>query len=85
MIAGTVSQSLRLEALQVRLKKSEDTVVPQVKYSSYSSKNGWGAYLKNGDTTGTTGINLEALKIALENVKSGVSVKFVILLSSQMY
>lgn len=78
MIAGTVEQSLRVEAIQARIIKAEDTVVPQIKYSYYTTKNNWSSYIKNGAKAGNeaSGINLEGLKIALENVVNGVNIKY---------
>ena len=79
MISGTVNQSLRIEALKIRIVKSENTIVPQIKYSSYAtSQGGWSNYFKNGAIAGsdTSGIKLEALKIALENISGGKSVKY---------
>ena len=79
MISGTVSQSLRVEALKIRIVKSKNTIVPQIKYSNYiTSQGGWSSYFKNGAMAGsdTSGIKIEALKIALENVPCGKSVKY---------
>ena len=79
MISGTVSQSLRVEALKIRVVKSENTVVPQIKYSSYTTAQGkWSNYFKNGDMAGSTssGNNIEALKIALENTSQNASVSY---------
>ena len=78
MTSGTVNQSLRVEALKIRIVKSENTVVPQVKYSNYTTKSGWSEYLKNGATLGSEEgtLKIEALKIALENVKGSASIKY---------
>ena len=78
MISGTVEQSLRVEALKMRIVKSENTVVPQIKYSNYTTNGNWYTYLKNGATAGSdTGtVKLEALKIALEKASASASVKY---------
>ena len=61
----------------MRLVKKEDTVVPKIKYIGHVSNIGWENYVKNGEVSGSTiGNNLEALKVALENVANGASIKY---------
>lgn len=77
MTAGTVSQGLRVEALQVRIVKQENTVVPSVKYMGHISYIGWEKYVNDGEIVGrTTGNNLEAIKIALENANKNAVIKY---------
>ena len=79
MISGTVNQSLRIEAFRMRIVKSENTIVPQIKYSTFTTSQGnWSEYLKNGSIAGNSSsrINIEAIKIELENVASGNSIKY---------
>lgn len=46
MNAGTIEQGLRIESARIRIVKKENTVVPQVKYSSHNATNGWTSYVK---------------------------------------
>ena len=69
MDAGTIEQGLRIESARIRIVKKENTIVPQIKYSSHNTANGWTNYVGSGNTSGNenNAIKLDAIKIALEN------------------
>ena len=77
MIVGTVNQNKRLEAIQFRIVKKRETIVPQVNYSTYTVRNNWTEYSKDGTTSGyeSSDLKLSALKINLENV-TGANIKY---------
>ena len=78
MISGTVKQKLRIEAINTRIVKSTETVVPQIKYANYTTQNNWTSYVSNGQISGndSSGINIEALKIALSKVSGDAKVEY---------
>jgi uncharacterized protein YjdB len=64
-VAGTVGQSLRMEALKVRVASPPTGV--SVFYTAYVQDIGWQAEVSNGQIAGTTGQSrrIEALKVRL--------------------
>lgn len=62
-MSGTTGQSLRVEALQVRISGISGNVL----YRSHCQNIGWTSWSKNGETSGTTGqsLRVEAVEIKL--------------------
>ncbi|QDK70502.1 lectin like domain-containing protein [Lactococcus protaetiae] len=85
--AGTSGMSYRIEAVQIQLvakgsaAPSNDSVAfsylttPTVNYSAHVQNIGWQAPVVNGALSGTTGksLRMEALKVELQNIASGVT------------
>ncbi|HLO89410.1 MAG TPA: Ig domain-containing protein [Nostocaceae cyanobacterium] len=66
-IAGTTGQSLRLEAIKIKLEGFELKDI-NVLYRVHIQNIGWQEWVKNGEIAGTTGqsLRLEAIEIKLE-------------------
>ncbi|MGN0470996.1 MAG: hypothetical protein ACI4GV_08805 [Acutalibacteraceae bacterium] len=64
--AGTTGQSLRIEAIEIRLT-GEIAQHYNVEYQSAVQDIGWMSVCRNGETSGTTGqaLRLEALRVRL--------------------
>ncbi|MFK5280885.1 glycerophosphodiester phosphodiesterase, partial [Lacticaseibacillus paracasei] len=64
--AGTVGQSLRLEAIKVNLNNI-DKNKGGINYQTYCQNIGWQGGVSNGDVAGTVGksLRLEAIRIGL--------------------
>ena len=69
-ISGTSGQSLRLEAIKIRLNNAPSGV--SLKYQVHVENEGWQAWKNNGEMAGTSGksYRLEAIKIKLEGTKN---------------
>jgi uncharacterized protein YjdB len=74
--AGTTGLSKRIEAIQIRIVRTENktvndttTVTPHVAYSTHVQSYGWQSYVLDGGISGTTGKSkrLEGIKINLVN------------------
>ena len=67
-IAGTSGQSLRVEALKIKL--IDAPTGGKIKYQSHVQNIGWQSWKSDGELTGTSGqsLRVEALKIKLENM-----------------
>ena len=63
--AGTTGQSLRLEAIKIKLNSQ---IQGDIKYQTYIAKRGWSEEVKNDEISGTTGLsrNIEGIKISLD-------------------
>ena len=61
-VSGTVSKSLRLEGIQIKI--SSDTE-GSVEYSTLAHKKGWGDSKTNGQTSGGSGQFIERIRISL--------------------
>jgi uncharacterized protein YjdB len=75
---GTTDQSLRLEAIQVRLAGGS---VPQgvgITYRAHVQNIGWQDWVSDGATAGTTGrgLRIEAFDVNLVNAPVGTSVDY---------
>ena len=64
-ISGTTGQSLRVEAVQIKLVKKDLGLGPE--YSAHVQSYGWMDWVKNGEIAGTTGQSkrVEAIEIEL--------------------
>lgn len=73
--AGTVGQSLRVEALKINLNNAPAGA--KIKYQTYVQNVGWQSAVEDGSIAGTTGqsLRIEALKISLENMP-GYSIEY---------
>ncbi len=69
-ISGTSGQSLRLEAIKIKLNNAPSGV--SLKYQVHVENEGWQGWKNNGETAGTTGksYRLEAIRIKLEGTKN---------------
>ena len=69
-ISGTSGQSLRLEAIKIRLNNAPSGV--SLKYQVHVENEGWQGWKSNGEMAGTSGksYRLEAIKIKLEGTKN---------------
>ncbi len=79
MISGTVLQSLRVEAIKLRIVKLENTVVPRLRYSTYTTNQEyWSSYYNSGSIAGSESNNnkIESIKILLENVSGNSTIKY---------
>lgn len=67
--AGTVGQSLRIEAIEVRL-----VAKASIAYRAHVATIGWQGYAYNGATAGTTGrgLQMEALELRLDGAGGGI-------------
>ena len=65
-IAGTTGKELRLEALKIKLEKSDDYIV---QYRVHIQNLGWQDWKEEGEIAGTTGqsLRLEAIQIRVVN------------------
>ena len=68
-ISGTTGESLRLEAIKIKVNSNLDSVV---KYQTYVEGIGWQNYVKSDEISGTTGLSkkIEAISINLEGTLS---------------
>ena len=68
--SGTSGQSLRLEAIKIRLNNAPSGV--SLKYQVHVENEGWQGWKSNGEMAGTSGksYRLEAIKIKLEGTKN---------------
>ena len=69
-VAGTTGQSLRLEAIEIRLK-GEAAAKYDVYYRVHVKNIGWMDWAKNGQSAGTTGMSLRAEGIQIVLVPEG--------------
>ena len=67
--SGTSGQSLRLEAIKIRLNNAPSGI--KLKYQVHVENEGWQSWKNNGEMAGTSGksYRLEAIKIKLEGTK----------------
>lgn len=65
--SGTTGQSLRVEAVKIKLKNNEEDI--NVKYQVHVQDIGWQDWKKDGEIAGTTGksLRIEAIKIKVDN------------------
>jgi uncharacterized protein YjdB len=82
---GTTGLSKRIEAVQIRIVRSEDkttndasTITPHVAYRTHVQSYGWQSYVLDGKTSGTVGRSkrLEAININLVNKNYSGGIKY---------
>ena len=88
IIAGTIGYFRKVEAIEIRLKKKEESDITvgnsyresinSIEYQSHIQDVGWKSYVKDGETSGSTGLGrrLEAFKIKVKsNLANSITYK----------
>ena len=75
---GTTEDSLRIEAIQVKLAGGGIPAGMSIRYRAHVQNIGWQSWVSNGATAGTTGqsLRLEAFEVQFVNAPLGTGVEY---------
>ncbi len=67
--AGTYGESLRVEAMRIRLEDGSGKTIPGISYQAHVQRVGWQDWVSDGDLCGTSGrkLRVEALRLKLSD------------------